>query len=430
MKIAICGLIKSENIGEQFIAKSLEYLIETECKKSCSDMSLEFVEVDLLCRNDVIVKAKSRYEAKLKNYYGYSSKGIFSDFFFLGLKIISRKLKHQGIKNFIERIRHFIWKHGRNYRKRMNQFFEMKFKDVDFIVVDGAGLLEYSYNEYQWSLLLVSEYAEKKKIPVVYNAIGRAGEFNEKDFRSTILKKALQSDSVKYVSARDSVKTVQVCAGVEKKVKLLADAAFWLKETYNFEINRDRRKIGIGLIRGNSLSGYGVEFEEEDWLTLFSEIAKELARKGYEYEFFTNGLPDDVKLGKKILTNLNLSDSYLVLRPERDLELYSTINQYQAIITCRMHSSIAAFTLEIPSIILSWNDKVDKLMEIIGYPQRAIKLNDFNAEYIVDTMEKALEDGVDKKKLDKMKEKARESVSDYTGLILSQYKKLSEKNIY
>ena len=108
MKIAICGLIKSENIGEQFIAKSLEYLIETECKKSCSDMSLEFVEVDLLCRNDVIVKAKSRYEAKLKNYYGYSSKGIFGDFFFLGLKIISRKLKHQGIKNFIERIRYFI----------------------------------------------------------------------------------------------------------------------------------------------------------------------------------------------------------------------------------------------------------------------------------------------------------------------------------
>ena len=73
-------------------------------------------------------------------------------------------------------------------------------KNVDFIVVDGAGLLEYCYNEYQEPLYTISKYAERHGLQVVYNAIGRAGEYNEKDFRCSILKAALRSDVVKYVS--------------------------------------------------------------------------------------------------------------------------------------------------------------------------------------------------------------------------------------
>ena len=60
-------------------------------------------------------------------------------------------------------------------------------------------------------------------------------------------------------------------------------------------------------------------------------------------------------------------------------------------------SSIAAFTMGIPSVILSWNDKVEKLMAIIGYEERAIKFVDFDAEYVVERFETALREGVQKK---------------------------------
>lgn len=33
MKIVICGLVKSENLGEQFISKSLAWIIKDEIKK-------------------------------------------------------------------------------------------------------------------------------------------------------------------------------------------------------------------------------------------------------------------------------------------------------------------------------------------------------------------------------------------------------------
>ena len=416
MKIAILGLIKSENIGEQFIARSLEYLIETELHKLDPDIPVEFTEVDLLGRNDVIIEETDTYKKRVLNYYNYSEKGLFTERVFLKLKRMVKESDSQLVKNLLSRVRHFMYNHCRNYRKRMEAFFNMKLEGTDFIVVDGAGLLEYSYNEYHWPLMLVSEYAERHGLSIVYNAIGRAGEFSEKDFLSRVLKRALQSKAVKYVSARDSLETVQICAG-DKPVKLLADAAFWMKETYGEEARPVPKKIGIGVIRGNALTGYGVKFGTKEWANLFVDIATTLRERGYDFEFFTNGLPGDIKLGKRVLRQMELPDEYLVTRPLLDTELYDTISGYEALITCRMHSSIAAFTLRIPSVIMSWNDKVDKLMEIIGYPERAISLKNFNGPFIVDAMEKALEEGVEQEKLDRIKAMALESVDDYIELI-------------
>jgi polysaccharide pyruvyl transferase WcaK-like protein len=127
------------------------------------------------------------------------------------------------------------------------------------------------------------------------------------------------------------------------------------------------------------------------------------------------------------LKKLELDQSFLVERPIDDRVLVETINGYQSIITCRMHSSIAAFTLDVPSVILSWNDKVEKLMEIIGYPERAIKQPQFTAQYIVDSMEKAAKQGIDDTLLNAMKSKARQSVTDYIDLILNAANKKISK---
>lgn len=417
VKIAVCGLIKSENIGEQFIARTLEFLIQRGLLEKGVDRPIEFVEVDLLGRNDMIFPVKDKIEDKILNYYGYSKRGFPTEAVFVFFKKWAQKSSSRFVRNFCYRVRHFIYNHGKNYRKRLTSYFDSKMSDCAFIVVDGAGLLEYSYNEYQESLYTVSLYAEKKKLQVVYNAIGRAGEFDEKDFRSTILKKALRSPVVKYVSARDSQETVQLCAGQKHQVELLADAAFWMKETYGIIPKENRKKVGIGLVRGNSLSGYKVNFFSEDWVKLFSGIARELEARGYEYEFFTNGLPGDIVLGNKVLKAMGLPASKMVTRPVLDTELYETISSYRGIITCRMHSSIAAFTLQIPSVILSWNDKVNKLMKHVGYEERAVNLENFDPKYIVDLFERALEEGVDAEKLQMMKDKAQKSVDGYIDLI-------------
>ena len=209
MKIAICGLIKSENLGEELIAKSLAWII-----KDVANEKIEIVETDIMAKDSIV-----------------SDKRVF-ELPFWAIDGFIRRISSQRIRNFFYYIKHILWQCSPNYGIKYKKYFCEKFKDVDLIVIDGAGLLEYSYNEYQEPLNLISKYADKNRIPVVFNAIGRAGEFDEKDYRCKVLKKAFSYDCVKYVSARDSVESVRECVGDKFEVKLLADAAFWANKAY------------------------------------------------------------------------------------------------------------------------------------------------------------------------------------------------------
>jgi len=420
LRIAVCGLVKSENLGEQFIAQSLEMLIERECRALGFAGAISFAEVDLLGRSGRAEPVTGRYRNHLANYDGWSRWGVLGDVLVAGLRRLSRRTSCVRLQNLFHRLRHVAYRSCRNYAPRLRRYLAQQMCGCDYIVVDGAGLLEYCYNEYQEPLLLVSEHAESNGLEVVYNAIGRAGKYEESDFRSSILRRALRSPAVKYVSARDSVETVRACAGASHRVELLADAAFWLSEAFPVSASVARTKVGIGLIRGNSLTGYGFRFGADDWVRLFAGIARELRARGHEFEFFTNGLPGDEALGRKVLAALGLPDSSLVPRPTDAAELYATINGYRGIVTCRMHSAIAAFTLGVPSVVLSWNDKVEKLMAAVGLPERAVKVADFDPVRVIDRFERALDEGVDAAKVAAMREKAVRSVRGYVGRIVGK----------
>lgn len=418
MRVAICGLLTSQNLGELFIAYSLSYLIEREYKNKVSDKEqIEFVYVDISANNDEILPTKGPIERRIKNCYKYKKSGIPAEMLDFALRRAALKISGSKTKNRIHKIRHYLWNHLYNYGKRFNLYFNEKFQGVDAIVIDGAGLLEYSSNEYHEPLLQISEYGNKHGIPVVCNAIGRSGEYVPADYRCQILMKALRSESVKYVSARDSLETVQDCVGKKQKIKLLADAAFWSMEAFQVTPHPQKGKIGIGLIRGNSLLRYGVNFSEENWVKLFSDVGDELKKRGYDFFYFTNGMPADYRIGEIILERKKLGKECLVDRPTDAKELLNTISECEGIITCRMHSSIVSFSMGIPSVVFSWNQKVDKYMEIIGYPERAIQSENFDAKYAVDTLEKALIEGVEQEKIERMKMLAQQSVDDYLEII-------------
>lgn len=416
MKIAVCGLIHSDNLGEKFISDSLSYLIKTELEKNYAIHDVSFTEVDIFGRSKPLPQQISNRH-KVANLYQSRNLSITEDVVYCVKKLTAKILPKIGLKNTGYQIMHGLWQKSYNCRPRHEAYFREMFKDIDVIVVDGAGLFEYLYNEYQEMLNLIRELAEEMGIPVIYNAVGCVGDYNPQDFRCTIMKKAVYADCVKYVSARDSVETVQQYVGNKFKVKHVADAAVWAKEAYGITVPENRTKIGIGLIRGNSLLGYHVAFDEEDWIKLFCCIAQELEKRGFTYEFFCNGFKDDYALGQKIIARLGKDSSFLVDRPTEPRELLNTISQYRALITCRMHSSIAAYSMGIPAVILSWNDKVDKFMQFIGYPERAVRMENFKADFIVNLMEKAMEEGFEPEQYSRIRASAVESVSDYAGFL-------------
>ena len=416
MNIAICGLIHSDNLGEKFISESLEYLIRKELLKNYGINDVNFTEVDIFGREKPLSEQISnRY--KVPNLYKSRNLSKAEDIVYCLKKLTAKILKKTSLKNTGFKIMHNLWQTSYNCRPRHEAYFKEMFRGTDVIVVDGAGLLEYLYNEYQEMLCLISELADEMKIPVFYNAVGCVGDYKLDDFRCTVMKKAVYADCVKYVSARDSVETVQQYVGDKFKVKHVADAAVWASEAYGISAMENRTKIGIGLIRGNSLQSYNVSFGEEDWIKLFCDIAKELEKRGYEYEFFCNGFKDDYELGQKVVARLGADSSILADRPTQPGALLHTISQYKALITCRMHSSIAAYSMGIPAVILSRNDKVDKFMHFIGYPERAVRVENFKADHIVNLMEKAAEEGFEPENYNCIRASAVESVSDYAELL-------------
>lgn len=416
MRYGIVGLVSSENLGEEFIAFSLSWLIKENEKKEYGTEETECVFADLLGKkND---KSHMPDEAGRKRivfeYYDKKYRIIDGVDSRLGKKI--RKITNIPIRNVFCRIRHLSWIIRKNGRKRLLKYYSEKLKGVSYIIIDGAGLLEYSYNEYQEALNTLLCFAKENKIPIICNAIGRAGDYNPKDFRCQLLNRTFRDKQIIYVSARDSLDSVQSCVGDRLKVKLLADAAYWASEAYDIKKRQKTGLIGIGIIRGNAFQSYGDGISEEKLMELFISIALELESRGYNYEFFTNGLYSDYRFGKKTLEKYNIASDKLVNRPIESAKLIETISNYEGIITCRMHSSIAAFSLGIPSVILPWNDKVFKHMEQIGYPERAVPTIEMNCKNIVNRLEKALLEGVSKEKQDSMKKLAAESVRSFLQL--------------
>ena len=416
-KIAVVGLTSSENLGEKFISQSLSWLIKESIREIDPDRIIRIEEVDLEGRKERIIAGKSFAGNRIQNYEFYKIYGIPTEMFYILLKKVVHRVKNIRIRNLISIIRHIIWKYSVNLKRRSRKYFQQKLSNIKLIVVDGAGLLEYSRNEYQEYMDTLCEYAEQNGIPVVFNAIGRSGEFEENDYRCKILKRVFEYPCVKYVSARDSVENVQACVPKSMNVRLCADAAFWMDKAYGVRHEKNTGVIGIGLIRSNALMSYGYPFDEEDWIELFIGIAKELDKRGFKYRFFTNGFLQDYILGKKICKRLNLGSNVLVKRPVDDKVLANTINSFDGLITCRMHSSIAAFTMGIPSVVLSWNKKIDKYMEIIGYPDRAIDVKDFTPDYIVDKYLDAYREGISEETMKKMKELAKSSVLEYVDMV-------------
>lgn len=404
VKIAICGLIKSENLGEQFISDSLEYLIKDELAKKYKDVVPEFQQVDILTISFPNINIFTKIYYKLWKVCG-NPKNVGKHF----------------LLNTCFRIRHICWCLSSNCRKKFKPLFEQQLKDKDIIVIDGAGLLEYSYNEYQEALFMISKIGEKYNIPIVYNAVGTAGSFDTKDYRCRRMLKATGSRQIKYVSSRDSNDIVQryFDKNVNNiKVENRFDAAICLGEAYNLSKKSEKNLVGIGLIRGNALQSYFTDFKEEDWINLFVGIASELKSRGYNFRFFTNGYNKDYELGQKIISRMNLDKSYLVDRPSDPKVLAETIEGFEGMITCRMHSVIAGMSIGIPAIALSWNKKLNKFMNLIGHAERVIDVADFEPKLIVDRYEAALrEGGYSEELINASKESARTSVRGYIDLI-------------
>lgn len=374
-KIVLVGLIHDTNIGDKVIYDNTQYLV----KKALKELEIE---------DAIIESIDMTGAAETKQENASSQGGVKNKIRQYANKILTPELK--------SKIRYMLSKSKNSDEDKLLHYYEENLKDADLVIFVGGGIIKYLYQDFYRYISLMIETCEKFGTDVSFNSVG-IEKYSQKDARCQRLKKALNKPCVKMITTRDDFNLLKnhYIENPAIKIEKVADPAVWSYQTYaENRKNKPSEKIGLGVIRPGIFKDNGIRFSEEKQIELWVKIIEELERKGYSWKLFTNGMYSDYEFAKKILETKNIkAEEKLVDMPKNGEELIQIISEFKGVIAARMHANIIAYSLDIPSVGIVWNDKLKMFGENIQQPERFVTHENFNAKYIVESLEKALKDG-------------------------------------
>lgn len=276
----------------------------------------------------------------------------------------------------------------------------------DAVVFPGGGMNGPGVNRIVIKILDILE--ETGQADVFFNAVGISRKnVNKRNVK--LLKKIFNRPQVKQITTRGSIKKLKRYLTAEKPYppKLVLDAAMWVNEAYGVEKKKGAEVIGIGVIRPEIFGLLGWDISVDDVFRIYIDIIRELKRRGYQWQLFTNGSKQDYCFGELLLERMGLEkEQYMGENVASGQALVEKIAGYRAVIAARLHANIIATSLNIPSVGLVWNDKMNMFAGTVGCEERYISGETlFDAEYVVNQMEQAIRNGYDREKIDKMKKR-------------------------
>ena len=219
-----------------------------------------------------------------------------------------------------------------------------------------------------------------------------------------LLKRALNRDCVKYISTRDDIDILsgKYCEN-SQITELVADPVCSLSFMKPLKKRPQRQRIiGLGTVRSGLFVDNDIDFTRDDMLKFWSQLVREIQKRGMQCRVFCNGTIDDMLFQDDLAKYMGLSEAekkgLMYERPTSVGQLARYINGFDAVITGRLHASIIAYSYAVPSVGLVWNDKQRMFGRIIGHPERFIEPADFNAETVINAVEAAMETGYDEEK--------------------------------
>lgn len=291
---------------------------------------------------------------------------------------------------------------------------EKAISQADLVVFGGAPVFNYKYQNFYERTAVTIEIAQKYDKPVIFSAIG-IESYDEKSKKCQRLKAVLNSECVKQITTRDGLERLEKYNENNSfKIGLVSDPAVFSANIFDNYIGQEvitkkfgfipvktkvikkgkKKKIGIFVIRANGFVDNHVDFTREQAAELWLKIIDIVKQRGYDYELVTSGHFGDEAFLDYLIRNYNVPLEKCVFNINMPETLFQRMSKYDGVISCRLHPSIISFSMNITAVSLVWNTKVPSFYKGIGYPDRAIERESFEAEVIVDKLEKAMEEGI------------------------------------
>ena len=277
---------------------------------------------------------------------------------------------------------------------------ETLIEESDLILVGGAPMFNFLYQNFYERTAVTLELAEKHQKPVLFSAIGVEGysDTNEKCQR---LKKTLNLDCVRQITTRDDFQALQNYRENENLVigKVADPAVFSSKVFEAFRADRghgEKKKIGIFILRQGGFVDNKVPFSRDNAVSLWLDLLQELEARGYDYELTTSGHFADEAFLDYLIRKHGVREDKCTFNINTPEQLIETISSCDAVISTRLHPSIVSFALDVPSLGIVWNQKVTGFYESIGYRDRVFETEGITAEKLADKLDQILSEGVKK----------------------------------
>ena len=279
------------------------------------------------------------------------------------------------------------------FDKNLRFHYENMVKNSDVVFFCGGGLFQQFYMNMWSGIFLLLKTCKKKNVPVYFNAIGieKPETWAEKIFYRYIMNNKI----IKFLTVRENSDFVNNCLlKSDKKCAQVLDSALFAQECYGVEkLSSD--VIGIGAIRAEIFSDNNCGVTRNEVLYLYAGLIKEIEKRGYKWQLFTNGGKKDYRFAQEIIKFIEAPEEKLAPFANNSMELMNTIKNYKAVIAGHLHSVILAVALDIPASGIVWTPK------FIHF-QKFLKLGKFitpdkfsYASFIIDELEKSIEIGID-----------------------------------
>lgn len=267
--------------------------------------------------------------------------------------------------------------------------------EADLLVFGGAPLFNYRYQIFYERTATTLELAKEYGTPVVFSSIGVEG-YDEDNQKCQRLKSTLNFDCVRQITTRDDFDSLQKFIESDHVIvdKVSDPAVFTGKVFEQFVAPKAGHRIGVFIMRANAFVDNKINFSREQAAELWLDLIHQLEARGYDYELLTSGHFGDEAFLEKLIQEYGVDAKKCVFNMNSPEKLVEKISSYSGVISCRLHPSIISYALNVPSLGIVWNSKVNYFYEAIGYPDRIIPTQDISGSLLIDKLEKAMEVGV------------------------------------
>lgn len=328
----------------------------------------------------------------ISGYYGFENFGDEAI-----LKVLTSELKKQGygITVFSKSPQNTSEKLGVNsvYRFSIKEVLQT-IKTSDLLISGGGSLLQdtTSLKSLLYYLFIIgSALFCKKEVVIFAQGLGPINSLLGKFLTKILLKKA------KYITVRDE-KSLNLLKKWGLSPDLVSDPVWSLEVKETVNMNR----VGIQLRSWKTLS--------QKYIT---KLAESIARNFPDKELYIYSFQDalDLELCKNFEAQLKLANPNIRTKLINNLTIDETIQSFSNLdylIGMRYHACLLALKYGIPTLALSYDEKVEKIAKRFSLPCSFLNENE-NIEQMIQTMKNLNPKDI--------KEKAKECLFDFEKII-------------